>query len=187
MARRAQPTTLHINGPVTLDFGKGIRILLSPAGRDAARAPRGDVPADKSTGRPGRKPSPATLQLVAAMQEDAAKGNPRTRSEYLDVLREAGYTGSAASGGAIVAREAKRILGGLRRRGARGPSTGAGKRGRQPSRATQLLRERLASDRAGNGLKDAAAYVKWLVDQPGVKMGLKQARPIVYRELRAAR
>jgi hypothetical protein len=47
------------------------------------------------------------------------------------------------------------------------------------------LRQKLAQDKAAGQLRDAKHYLSWLMDQPGTKLGIKPARPIVYRELRA--
>jgi hypothetical protein len=137
----------------------------------------------------GRPPSPATIKLREAMQADAPR--PRTRAEYLKLLLDAGGPKSSNAAGIIVNREAKRIFGGSLGRGtgtrkARG-RRGGRKGGRQASPGTVALREKLQADRAKGELRDPPHYVRWLVDQPGVKMGLKQARPVVYRELRLAR
>ncbi|HUR25000.1 MAG TPA: hypothetical protein VM327_03175 [Candidatus Thermoplasmatota archaeon] len=48
-----------------------------------------------------------------------------------------------------------------------------------------LLREKLTHDKAAGNLRDAKHYLAWLMDQPGTKLGIKPARPIVYRELHA--
>ena len=120
------------------------------------------------------------------MRADA--GKPRTRAAYLAVLREAGHTGSDHSAAVIINREAKRVFGGPLGRSRKAKKTARGRKGgRQASPATTFLRAKLAADKADGGLRDAPHYVRWVVDQPGVKMGLKQARPIVYRELRTVR
>jgi hypothetical protein len=123
------------------------------------------------------------------MRADHHEGKMRSRAGYLTVLRDAGHTGSENSGGLIVNREAKRVFGrslgrqaGLKRK----PSKG-GRRGRGPAPATVLLREKLQADKASGSLRDAKHYLGWLMDQPGVKIGLKPAKPIVYRELRTFR
>ena len=180
---RATDQVFHVTGPITLDWGNGMRLTLSPAGMAVGVAP---VTAVAPRGRPGRKPSPATQAHVSAMQAD--DGKPRSRAAYLTVLREAGHQGSDNSASLIVNREAKRVFGGPLGRGRRGKKPARGRKaGRQASPATSLLRAKLAADKAGPGLRDAPHYLRWVVDQPGVKMGLKQAKPIVYRELRAAR
>jgi hypothetical protein len=124
------------------------------------------------------------------MQADAAADKQRSRIEYLEVLRAAGHKGSDNSGGLIINREAKRVFGkslgrqkGLKRQ----VSKGGKRRGRGPASETVLLREKLQADKASGSLRDAKHYLGWLMDQPGVKIGLKPAKPIVYRELRAAR
>lgn len=121
------------------------------------------------------------------MQADGVSGTIRSRAQYLTVLREAGHKASETSAGLIVNREARRIFGrslgrqaGLKRKASEGA-----KRGRGPAPETVLLRAKLQADKASGSLRDAKHYLGWLMDQPGVKIGLKPAKPIVYRELRA--
>jgi len=123
------------------------------------------------------------------MKGDALSGNVRPRSDYFSALRIAGHKGSDASAALIINREAKRILGKPlgRSRKASSAKSAPGKAGRKASPATALLREKLTKDKAAGALRDAVHYLRWVVDQPGVGLGLKQARPIVYRELRAAK
>ena len=110
---------------------------------------------------------------------------PRTRADYLEVLRGAGHKGSPNSAALIVNREAKRAFGKpLPRRQQAGPRLRTHS-GRQASPATSMLREKLAEDKAGSGLREATHYVRWLVDKANV--GIQKARPVVYRELRALR
>lgn len=186
MARKMGATTLRVTGPVVLDWGNGVRIQISPAGIAQADAPAS--PARKAAGRP---PSPATLKLREAMQADAQGNGPRPRAEYLELLKTAGGPASENAAGIIVNREAKRTFGHPLGRGkgkaARRGGAGGRRGGRQASPATAALRAKLQADKADGGLRDPPHYVRWLVDQPGVKLGLKQARPVVYRELRAAR
>jgi hypothetical protein len=170
------PQVLRVTGPITLDWGNGMRLTLSPAASLA--------PSTEPRGRPGRKPSPATQALVAAMQTDGSK--PRGRLEYLRILREAGHKGSDNSAALIVNRESKRIFGKPLGRATEKRSVGR-EGGREASPATVILRQKLEADKASGELRDAKHYVRWVVDQPGVKLGLKQARPIVYRELRLTR
>lgn len=160
-----------------------MRLTLAPAG---LVAPAAKVASPK--GRPGRKASPATQALIAAMQADRPK--PRSRADYLSILREAGHTGGDNSAFLIMNREAKRIFGRpLGRGGASKAGRGKAVRGRgkplAPAAAT--LRAKLIADWAGPGLQNPTHYIRWLVDQPGVTLGLKQARPVVYRELKRAR
>lgn len=162
---------VRVNGPVVLDLGNGARLRLVPEARGGAPGAR------------GRPPSPATQALIDAMQRDRAAGRARARAEYLAVLARAGHNGSPQSASLIVLREAKRVFGRpLGRRGRRAGSRAPGG-GRKPSAATRLLRQRLAKDKAAGTLHDAAYYVRWLVDKSD--QGLKRARPVVYRELRA--
>jgi hypothetical protein len=170
---------LRVTGPITLDWGNGMRLTLSPSALSTTGV------AGKAKGRPGRKPGPATQALVAAMEADGAR--PRSRLDYLRILRDAGHKGSDNSAALIMNREAKRMFGRpLGRATARRP-TGRRGGGRLASPATSLLRDKLATDKGQGTLRNAKHYVRWLVDQPNVKLGLKQVRPIVYRELRAVR
>lgn len=184
----ATPSVLKLTGPITLDWGNGVRITLSPAGIEAEGAIQA-ASLGRPRGRPGRKPSPPTQALIAAMQSDQKNGITRSRSEYLAVLRDGGHNGSEDSGGIIVNREAKRIFGHSlgRRTDSNRRAFQGGKRGRGPAPATVLLRKKLQADKATGSLRDAKHYLGWLMDQPGLKIGLKPAKPIVYRELRAAR
>jgi hypothetical protein len=119
------------------------------------------------------------------MQADAAAGRPRSYADYRDLLRKAGNR-SETSAQFIVAREAKRIFGRTLGRGGKGRrNAGKGGGGRKPSPLSVMLREKIQTDKGGEGLRDASHYVRWLVDKAGI--GLKKARPVVYRELRAAR
>lgn len=184
MARDA--TVLKVTGPVVLDWGNGIRLQISPAGAVGPVAPA----ALKPKGRAGRKPSPATVALQAEMAEDARAGRQRKRAAYIQILKDHGHKASAASASVIVSREAKRAFGKTLGRGRKGKAKRAkGRRGggRQASPATTLLREKLQKDKAAGQLRDPPHYVRWVVDQPGVKIGLKTARPIVYRELHRAK
>ncbi len=189
MARvKGAATVLHVKGPVVLDWGNGVRIQLSPVGVMGAPAPIA-LPARKGAGRP---PSPATLALREAMAKDAQAAHPRSRADYLALLKGAGGPGSPNAAGIIVNREAKRAFGHPLGRGktmgaSKDARKGARRGGRQASPATAALRARLAEDAAKGALRDAPYYVRWVVDQPGNKLGLKGARPIVYRELRAVK
>lgn len=164
-----------------LEFPDGTRVRIDPA--KAAQAAL-------EKGRPGRPLSPATVAMKGAMERDHRAGKTRDRAHYLGILREAGHKSSETSANLIVSREAKRVFGKSlpRQKGLkRVRKAGGGKRGRRASHETELLREKLAADKAAGGVKDARQYLAWLMDQPGVTLGLKQARPIVYRELRAVR
>ncbi len=126
------------------------------------------------------------------MAKDSQAGHPKSRGDYLAVLMGAGGPESPNAAGVIVNREAKRAFGHPLGRGkAKGASKdgrkGARRGGRQASPATAALRVKLAEDAAKGALRDAPFYVRWVVDQHGAKLGLKGARPIVYRELRAHR
>jgi hypothetical protein len=127
------------------------------------------------------------MVLKAAMEKDQRAGKMRDRSYYLELLRSAGHSSSLTSANLIVSREAKRVFGRTlaRRKGLSRVKAGGGHtRGRRPSRETELLRNKLASDKASGQLRDGAHYVAWLMDQPGVTRGIRKTRPMVYRELR---
>jgi hypothetical protein len=265
MVSQPKLQVIQLSGPVVLDWGNGLRLVLSPAPTTPERAQATEA-AGLQRGRPGRKPTPATMAFHAAMVTDAVAGTPRRRTAYVHILRDAGFTGSATGAGVILRREAKRHFGRAlgREHPARAspkPPTGGRRQGRKPSEATRalsdamqadagsgkprtseeylavlrsaghagsdnsarmilarearrtfghslggrgpnkrgkrarragaaptpLFRAKLAEDAASGEARKAAWYVKWLVDQPGVKLGLKGARPIVYRELRAFR
>lgn len=173
---------IKVKGPVMLEFPDGTRVRIDPA-----KAPK---LAKEPVGRPGRPLSPATVTMKAAMERDHRAGKMRDRAHYVGILREAGHQSSEASANLIVSREAKRVFGknlhrqkGLKR----ARKAGGGKRGRRASHETELLRAKIAADKGSGGVKESRQYLAWLMDQPGVTLGLKQARPIVYRELRAAR
>jgi hypothetical protein len=121
------------------------------------------------------------------MERDHAAGRMGDRAQYMGVLRKTGHKGGEASAYVILNREAKRAFGRTlgRDKGLKRTPRGGAKRGRQPAPETVLLREKLAHDKAAGQLRDAKHYLTWLMDQPGTKLGIKPARPIVYRELRA--
>jgi hypothetical protein len=180
-ASKATPT-IRINGSAVLDFGNGIRIRIDVDPRGAKGAPKPEATAPAR----GRKPSPATAALVKALHEDLVSGRQRLKADYLSVLRKAGHTGSDASANIIINRESKRVFRKpLPRARRNGSGTSPGTRGRPAANHTVVLRERLAADQQANSLREASFYVKWLIDQPDVQLGLKAARTIVYRELRA--
>lgn len=173
----ARATVVKVSGPIVLDFGNGMRFQLIPEG-----PPMGTTDAK----RPGRKPSPATVALVQAMQNDAAAGRTRSREAYMQILRDAGLKGADANAKIIIAREAKRAFGrSLGRTKSKRVQKGPRGGGRTAAPFTVMLREKLQADKAGEGLRDAGHYIRWLADKAGI--GLKRGRPVVYRELRAAR
>jgi hypothetical protein len=164
---------IKVTEPLLLQFADGTQIRIDPPGK-----------------KRGRPLSPATVELKGAMERDHAAGKMRDRNHYLGILRDAGHKSSEASAYLIVSREAKRVFGqnlgrqkGLKRK----RKAGSKKGGRRPSHETELLRAKLAGDKEKGHLKDAKHYLNWLMDQPGVTLGLKPARPIVYRELRSVR
>ena len=179
LLKRAMPhaQVLRVSGPIILEWPDGTKLQLSPVGTSPTQ--------NRQSRKPGRRPSPATQALIQAMASDASGSGPRSNDEYRQLLERAGHKSKATAQG-IVAREARRIFGRPLGR-ARKPQARATRRGRKPNPATLLLRERIAADKTNGTLREPPHYVRWIVDQPGIKMGLKAVRPIVYRELRAAR
>ena len=176
-----KPQVLQVTGPIVLDWGNGMRLQISPVGvAVAAPSPTGE----KRQRRGGRKATPSTQALISQMQADHAAGKAGSTAHYTAWLmaKEPGKSEGAAS--QIVRREAKRIFG---KSLGRSKKAKAGKPGRKASPATGVLREKLAHDKAAGELRDASHYLRWLMDQKGHGLGLKGARPIVYRELRAVR
>jgi hypothetical protein len=159
-------------------YGKGVSVAVRPAAA-AGRTARGRAPGEG--GQRGRPPRPSTLELRAMLQADAAAGHLKSSSEYIDWLVKQEPKAKRPTLQQTVYREL-RAVGGGRGRGRRGK--GDGMRGRKPNAATVQLRERLQKDKEAGNLRDAAHYVKWLVEKASI--GIKQARPIVYRELRSA-
>jgi len=181
-ALMARPQVLKVDGPIILDWGNGMRLQIGPVTATAGPV----VALTAPVGRRGRKPTAATVALIEAMQADRAAGAPRSTAAYVQVLRTADPKKSEGAAGQIVRREAKRIFGTTPRSAAKAKGGRTGKRGggRQPNPATVLLRQKLQEDKAKGDVRDATHYLRWIVDQPGVKIGLKGARPIVYRERR---
>lgn len=134
---------------------------------------------------------------MAALQKAAKAGQVPTRTDSLAILRKAGHQGSPESANLLAYRTeiraygrslaGKRAAAGKKRSRKAKATKAHGKSGRLSSRETLLLRERIAADAAASQLQSPPTYVRWLVDQPGVKLGLKQARSLVYRELRRRR
>jgi len=177
--------------------GRGASVSLRPSG--AARGTGGGA----GTGRRGRPPRASTVALRNLIQADMQKGNVKPARDYFEwlvrrdpevaeatarqvVYRELRLAGArpAPSSGGRRGRPAKRGRKGGRKAAA-AAAEGEARRGRQPSEATRMLREQIQKDLQGGGVKDAASYVRWLVD--AADLGIRQARPLVYRELRASR
>lgn len=166
---------VRLTRPVVLDFGNGTRLRVEALTGPSEAAGRG--------GRRGRKPGPSTQKLISVMEADKEAGRPRSHVEYIEVLRNAGGPASLGAAGQVVRREATRIFGRPLGRAAK-PSSQGGSRGRPVSPTTLALREKMDKDKAAGKLGDAAHYADWLVKHHEVS-GLKQARSMVYRELRA--
>ncbi len=172
---------LIVNREAKRTFGHSLGRLT--ASRRQGRA--GAVLPAQMRKRRGRKPNPGTVALMQALSADAASGRVQSRVAYLRILRQGGHKGSKASASAILAREVRRHLGHPLGRRTRTPRIYKAKSGagRKPTPNTVALRQRLATDKAAGALRDATHYVRWLVDHANI--GLKKARPVVYRELRA--
>lgn len=172
---RAQP------GP----YGKGISLV--PLGNNGAKVASRATANGRGRGRP---PNPSTDQLRVMLRKDAAAGKLHEASHYIDWLSGIEKKAKATTIQQTVYRELRQVRGGKpAKRGRAGSRKAKGAKsdgsgpGRQPHPATLQLREKLSKDKPE--LKDASHYIRWLVDAAGI--GLRQARPIVYRELRAAR
>jgi len=161
-------------------YGKGISVI--PVG---GGAPRTRTPRAPGTGSRGRPPRPSTVELRTMLAKDAGAGHLKDAVHYLDWLAGKEPKVKRTTLQQTVYRELRAVGGGRPAGRRRKASSGeGGRRGRAPHPATVQLREKLAKDKAGGGLQDAAHYIRWLVDKANI--GIKQARPIVYRELRGA-
>ncbi|MEA3189753.1 MAG: hypothetical protein QOD77_335 [Thermoplasmata archaeon] len=159
-------------------YGKGVSIVpVRP--RVAGRARREGA----GTGKAGRPPRPSTLELREVLAKDAASHKLHPASHYLEWLVGKEPKSKRTTLAQTVYRELRAVGGAPRARRRKGGADAGGKRGRAPHPATVALREKLVKDRDSGQVKEASHYVKWVVDKAGI--GLKQARPIVYRELRA--
>jgi hypothetical protein len=173
---------------LSLPDGSRVRIQPGPYGRGISVTPlAGGAAATVSKQGKGRPPRPSTLELRARLQQDAASGHLRRAREYVDWVAQRDPKASRQGLQQTVYRELRGVGGtrgkrGRRGRGARAPVKG-GPRGRAPHPATVALRERLDKDKVAGALHDAAYYLRWVVEKSDI--GLKKARPIVYRELRA--
>ncbi|HUR62527.1 MAG TPA: hypothetical protein VM286_09220 [Candidatus Thermoplasmatota archaeon] len=190
MAKGTASTPLQGKMTFELPDGSLVRIQPGPYGKGVSVTPLGR-PSGPSQGK-GRPPRPSTLELRERLAADQAAGRLRPATEYVDWVAARDPKASRTGLQQTVYRELRAIGGGKvgngrrkARAAAAGGGAGAGKgpRGRAPNPATVLLRERLAKDREAGGVKEAAAYIRWLVEKSD--LGLKKVRPIVYRELRA--
>jgi len=184
---------MELTGPVDVGLPDGSTVTIRPGpyGKGLSVIPRASrgarsVPRRAGTGSRGRPPRPSTLELRTMLQKDAAGAGLKPAIHYIEwlVAKEPKVTRTTLQQTAY--REI-RAMGGAPRHNGRHKkgSAKASAAGRRPNPATAILRERLEKDSAGNGLQDAAAYIRYLVDKANI--GIKQARPIVYRELRAAK
>ncbi|HEX2066125.1 MAG TPA: hypothetical protein VHI93_04860 [Candidatus Thermoplasmatota archaeon] len=174
MGKETAPAALTGKMDLALPDGSLVRIQPGPYGKGISLTP---LPRSRAEGSgKGRPPRPSTLDLRQRLAADKAAGKLRPASDYVQwvMARDPGAPRLGVQ--QTVYRELRAVGGTARRKG-------AGTRGRAPHPATVALRERLAKDKEGGGLKEPAYYVRWLVEKADV--GLKQARPLVYRELRA--
>lgn len=181
-----KPThTMELEGVLELVLKDGTSVLVQPGpyGKGVSLVPVRPRVAGRSrreggTGKAGRPPRPSTIELRELLAKDAGSKKLQTASHYLEWLVGKEPKAKRTTLAQTVYRELRAVGGAPR--GRRGK--GDGKRGRAPHPATVALREKLQKDKDAGQVKEASHYVKWVVDKSG--LGLKQARPIVYRELR---
>jgi hypothetical protein len=168
---------------VELPDGSVYTLRPGPRGKGIAIQPHAAKRNRAASQGPGRPPRASTVALREMLARDAGSGRLKVSSHYIDWLSAQEPKSKRTTLQQTVYREMRSVApkrGPGRRKGGKG-----GQAGRQPHPGTVILRERLAKDRSGDGLQDASHYVRWLVDK--ANLGIKQARPIVYRELRAAK
>jgi len=196
---KEKPAPMVLDGKMDLALPDGslVRIQPGPYGKGISVTPL-DNPGGRGSSRrgKGRPPRASTLELRERLAADHAAGKLRAARDYVDWVAERDPQASRAGLQQTVYREL-RAMGGTRagrrgsspgrrtgkRAGATGAGAGSGRRGRAPNPATVALRERLAKDKEAGTLREAAHYLRWMVERSD--LGLKKARPIVYRELRA--
>lgn len=188
MAQGTQRIELSDALELVLPDGSVITLKPGPRGKGLSIVQAGASAAPGRTGGRGRgrPPRPSTIELRAMLEKDAAAGGVKEASHYIEwlvgqepkvaptTLQQTAYREMRAIGGAPRTGKGRK---------ARAAGNGTGKRGRQPNDATVVLREKLQKD--AGALENATTYIRWLVDKADI--GIKQARPIVYRELRAAK
>lgn len=185
MAKETETTPLVGKMDLSLPDGSLVRIQPGPYGKGISVTPLGR-PSARAAGK-GRPPRPSTIELRERLAADHAAGRLRAASDYVDWVAARDPKASRTGLQQTVYRElrafgAKPTGAGTARRRGKGPG---GPRGRQPNPATLLLREKLGKDKEAGGLREPNVYIRWLVEK--TDMGLKKVRPIVYRELRAAK
>lgn len=181
---KAPPAATPLTGKLTLSLPDGslVRIQPGPYGKGLSVTPLGrpGSPRAGGGGGKGRPPRPSTLELRTRLAADSSAGKLRAAREYVEWVAARDPKASRAGLQQTVYRELRAY--GPRKRAGRGRKGAAAARGRAPNPATVALREKLDKDKAAGQLHDAAHYTRWLVEK--ADLGLKQARPIVYRELR---
>jgi hypothetical protein len=176
MAKPAAPTALTGKMDLSLPDGSLVRVQPGPYGKGISVTPLSRAGPASGKGRP---PRPSTLELRQKLAADKAAGKLRPARDYVAWVAQRDPKAPRAGLQQTVYRELRAVGAKGRRRRADGAP-----RGRAPHPATVALRERLHKDKEAGPLKEPAFYVRWLVEKADV--GLKQARPIVYRELRQA-
>ncbi len=196
MVDSGSPTTIELTDTleVVLKDGAKYHIKPGPYGKGLSVVPilpkiyhsRNPYKADGGGDGRGRPPRPSTLELREKLKADGEAGAIHPTGHYLEWLLEKDDDLAEATARSIVYRERRAALeaypGAEIRKGRRG-RRGGETRGRKPSPATLKLRERLEADAREGSVQDPQFYIKWLIDQDK-EIGLKQARPIVYRERR---
>jgi hypothetical protein len=186
------PDPVRLEGKVDLQLPDGSHLSIEPGpgGKGVSIVPGPSTTGATSFGGKGRPPRGSTLELRRLLQEDATMGAIRPARQYLDWMTDREPTARTNSLQQIVYRELRALR--AQHPGLRLPSDGtgadkAGKRGpgRRAHPVTIMLREKIARDRAAGQLREPTHYIREIVQEANI--GIKRARPIVYRELRAAR
>jgi hypothetical protein len=177
MAKEAGPTPLTGKMELALPDGSIVRVQPGPYGKGISVTPLSrSVPGASGKGRP---PRPSTLELREKLAQDKAAGKLRAARDYVEWVSARDPKAPRAGLQQTVYRELRAVGGAAKGRRRRGNGSS---RGRAPHPATLALREKLAKDKDAGPLKEPAFYIRWLVEKSD--LGLKKARPIVYRELR---
>ncbi|HUR63910.1 MAG TPA: hypothetical protein VM241_05470 [Candidatus Thermoplasmatota archaeon] len=176
MTKETKALSLTGKMDLALPDGSVVRVQPGPYGKGISVTPLSrSAPGISGKGRP---PRPSTLELRQRLAADKAAGKLRAARDYVEWVAARDPKAPRAGLQQTVYREL-RAAGGAKGKRRKGGAT----RGRTPHPATLALRERLAKDKEAGPLKEPGFYIRWLVEKSDV--GLKQARPIVYRELRS--
>ncbi|MEA3204217.1 MAG: hypothetical protein QOI63_1897 [Thermoplasmata archaeon] len=177
MAKPSAPTALTGKMDLALPDGSVLRLQPGPYGKGISVTPL--ARATPGASGKGRPPRPSTLELRQKVAADKAAGKLRPAGDYVAWVAQRDPQAPRAGLQQTVYRELRAVAGSKGRRRKAGTP-----RGRAPHPATVALRERLSKDKEAGPLKEPAHYIRWLVEKSD--LGLKRARPIVYRELRQA-